>query len=313
MRVIVIGNCTVDLSFAVPRFPRAGETLLADEKFVDLGGKGANQAVVAARFGAVTVLAAPLGRDAEGEWAIAKLEAEGFARETLLRGDFSTDQSVIYVKPGGENCIVSSHDAAAAASPDWAANILARYAGPDDILLMQGNLGLDTTLAALKTARQSRMKTLLNPAPIYYRYDRLMPWTDVVILNEIEAMELGERDDPIAGGQAVHAGGVPYAIVTLGHKGAALIGGDDGLLRIPAPVVEAIDTVGAGDTLCGAFAAALARGFEIARALRIAIEAASLAVTRKGTQSSFPTAGEAAEILARHEHDDKDAALHRDP
>jgi len=114
-------------------------------------------------------------------------------------------------------------------------------------------------------------------------------------------MELGERDDPIAGGRTIHARGVPYAIVTLGHEGAVLIGGDDGVLRVPAPVVEAIDTVGAGDALCGALAAALARGFEIAKALRVGIEAASLAVTRKGSQSSFPTVTEAAKILARHE------------
>jgi ribokinase len=301
VKVVVIGNCTVDLSFAVPRFPRAGETLLAHEKLMDLGGKGANQAVVAARFGAKTLLAAPLGRDAEGEWALARLTAEGFPRETLLRGDFSTDQSIIYVKPGGENCIVSSHEGAAAATPEWAANILASYAGPNDILLMQGNLAMDTTLEALKTARRSGMRTLLNPAPIHYDYEHLLRWSDIVVLNEIEAMDLGGKHDPIAGGQAIHDRGVPYALVTLGHEGAVLIGGDYDLLRLPAPMVEAIDTVGAGDTLCGAFAAALARGFEIAKALRVGVDAASLAVTRKGSQSSFPTATEAAQILARHE------------
>lgn len=300
MKVVVIGNCTVDLSFAVPRFPRAGETLLADERLVDLGGKGANQAVVAARFGAKTLLAAPLGRDAEGEWALAKLEAEGFSREALLRGDFSTDQSIIYVKPDGENCIVSSHEAAAAATPEWAANILASHAGPNDILLMQGNLARDTTLEALKTARRSEMRTLLNPAPIQYGYEHLLPWSDIVVLNEIEAMDLSGEHDPIAGAQAIHGRGVPYVLVTLGHEGAVLIGGDNGLLRLPAPMVDAIDTVGAGDTLCGALAASLAKGFEIVKALRVAVDAASLAVTRKGSQSSFPTATEAARIFARY-------------
>jgi ribokinase len=300
VKVVVIGNCTVDLWFAVPRFPRAGETLLADEKLIDLGGKGANQAVVAARFGAKTLLAAPLGRDAEGEWALARLKAEGFPRDTLLRGDFSTDQSIIYVKPGGENCIVSSHEAAAAATPEWAANILASYAGPKDILLMQGNLAMDTTLEALKTARRSGMRTLLNPAPIHYGYEHLLPWSDIVVLNEIEAMDLGGEHDPIASAQAIHDRGVPYALVTLGHEGAVLIGGDYDLLRVPAPIVDAIDTVGAGDTLCGALAASLAKGLEIAKALRVAVDAASLAVTRKGSQSSFPTATEAAQIFAGH-------------
>jgi len=299
MKVIVIGNCTVDLSFSVPRFPRAGETLLADGKFVDLGGKGANQAVVASRFGAATIFAAPIGRDVEGEWACGKLEAEGLAPDTLLRVDAPTDQSILYVAPGGENCIVSSHQAAAVAAPDWATGILDRCAAPGDMLLMQGNLRLETTRAALEAARGLGVTTILNPAPIQYRYGSLLPWTDIVILNEIEATEIGERGDPVASGQAICAGGVPHSIVTLGREGAVLIGGG-GLARLPAPFVEAVDTVGAGDTLCGAFAAALAGGFEIAMALRIAIEAASLAVTRKGTQSSFPSAAEAAGILARH-------------
>jgi ribokinase len=301
VKVLVIGNCTVDLSFAVPRFPRAGETLLADEKLTDLGGKGANQAVVSTRFGAMTLLAAPLGRDAEGEWALARLEAEGLRCDTLLRGDFATDLSIIYVKPGGENCIVSSHQAAAAVTPQWVADFLASYTTPNDILLMQGNLAIGTTLAGLKAARRSGVRTLLNPAPIQYSYEGLLPWSDIVILNELEAMDLSGEDDPIAGGEAIHRRGVPYAIVTLGHEGAVLIGGDHGRLRLPAPVVEAVDTVGAGDTLCGALAAALARGFDVSKALRVAVEAASLAVTRKGSQSSFPTATEAAQILARHE------------
>jgi ribokinase len=300
VRVLVIGNCTVDLSFAVPRFPRAGETLLADEKFIDLGGKGANQAVVAARFGAQTVLAAPIGCDVEGDWARSRLEAEGLASDALLRVESLTDQSIIYVAPGGENCIVSTHRAAAAATPEWAASILSRYARRGDILLMQGNLALETTRAALDFARRSGVTTILNPAPIQYSYDRLLPSTDIVIVNEIEASELGERDDPIAGGQVIWAdGSVPYVIVTLGSHGAVLISAE-GLVRVPAPIVAAVDTVGAGDTLCGAFAAALATGISITSALRVAITAASLAVTRKGTQSSFPTAVEAADILARH-------------
>jgi ribokinase len=301
MRVIVIGNCTVDLSFSIPRFPRAGETLLADEKFVDLGGKGANQAVVAARFGAQTVLAAPIGCDAEGDWARSRLEVEGLASDTLLRVESLTDQSIIYVAPGGENCIVSTHRAAAAASPEWAAGILSRYARRDDILLMQGNLALETTRAALEAARRFGMTTILNPAPIQYPYDSLLSSTDIVILNEIEATQLGERDDPIASGQAIRvASSVPYVIVTLGSHGAVLIS-DEGLVPVPAPMVAAVDTVGAGDTLCGAFAAALARGTNITSALRISIVAASLAVTRKGSQSSFPTAVEAAAIFARHQ------------
>ena len=105
MKVIVIGNCSIDVSFSVPRLPKPGETLLARSRTVDLGGKGANQAVAAARFGAETILAAPIGSDAEGDMACARLSAEGLSL-AMKRTDTPTDQSIIYVAPDGQNCIV---------------------------------------------------------------------------------------------------------------------------------------------------------------------------------------------------------------
>jgi ribokinase len=299
MKVIVIGNCTVDLSFAVPRLPRAGETLLADGKTVDLGGKGANQAVAASRLGAATVLAAPLGRDSEGDWACRRLGEEGLPLDALLRIDGPTDQSIIYVAPDGENCIMSTHDAAARATPAWAEETLRCAAERGDILLMQGNLSLETTRAALGEARRRAVTTILNPAPIHYGYEGLFPLVDIAILNEVESTELGGHADPIEAGDAIHGGGVPQVIVTLGRDGAVLFD-RSGSQRIAAPTVEAVDTVGAGDVLCGAFAAAVARGIGHPTALRIAVEAASLAVTRKGTQNSFPSVVEAEAILSRY-------------
>jgi ribokinase len=296
--VIVIGNCTVDLSFAVPRFPRPGETVLANERHQDLGGKGANQAIAAYRFGVETLLAAPIGQDAEGDWACGRLAAEGLSPAGIQRTDTATDQSIIYVTPDGENSIVSSHQAAAQATPNWAeATIGAAPAGAH--LLMQGNLSLATTCAALAAARTRGLPTMINPAPIQYPYDRVFPLTDIAVLNEIEAVELGLRSDPIAAGQAIHDGGVRTVIVTLGAGGAVLLGGD-APNRFPAPRVAAVDTVGAGDVFCGALVACLARNIALATALEIAIEAASLAVTRRGTQASFPTAAEAASILHRY-------------
>jgi ribokinase len=296
--VIVIGNCTVDLSFTVPRFPKAGETLLALERHVDLGGKGANQAVVAHRFGVETLLAAPIGRDAEGNWACARLAAEGLPPTGIQRTDTATDQSIIYVTPDGENSIVSSHQAAAQATPEWAeAAIAAAPAGAH--LLMQGNLPLATTCAALGAARARGLPTMINPAPIQYAYDTVFPLTDLVVLNEIEAVELGQRSDPIAAGRKIHDSGVPAVIVTLGADGAVLINGDVPV-RFPAQRVAAVDTVGAGDVFCGALVACIARGITLAAALEAAMEAGSLAVTRQGTQASFPSSAEAAAILRRH-------------
>jgi ribokinase len=296
--VIVVGNCTVDLSFSVPRFPKAGETLLARERQVDLGGKGANQAIVAHRFGIETMLAAPIGQDAEGDWACARLATEGLSLTGIQRTDTATDQSIIYVTPDGENSIVSSHQAAAQATPDWAESAIA--AAPASAhLLMQGNLPLETTCSALRAARTHGLQTMINPAPIQYAYDRVFPLTNIAVLNEVEAVELGRWSDPIAAAQAIHDCGVATVIVTLGAEGAVLISGG-APIRFPAPRVAAIDTVGAGDVFCGALAACLARNAELATALEVAIEAASLAVTRRGTQASFPSTAEAAAILHRH-------------
>lgn len=296
--VAVIGNCTVDVSFAVPRFPKTGETLLAHERRVDLGGKGANQAIVAHRFGVETLLFAPIGQDAEGNWACTRLIAEGLSPAGIQRTDTATDQSIIYVTPDGENSIVSSHQAAAQVTPEWAEAAIATT--PQGAhLLMQGNLSLATTCAALMAARARGLRTIVNPAPIQYAYDLVFESTDIAVLNVIEAVELGRHGDPIAAGQAIHDRGVSTVIVTLGAEGAVLIG-SDAPIRVAAPRVPVLDTVGAGDVFCGGLAACLARQIPLARALEIAIAAASLAVTRRGTQASFPTAAEATAILQRH-------------
>ena len=134
--------------------------------------------------------------------------------------------------------------------------------------------------------------TIVNPAPVQYGWASLFPMANVVILNRIEAIELGGLNDPVAAAAAIQAGGVPCVILTLGAEGAVLLEAR-GIARLLARAAEAVDTVGAGDTLCGAFAAGVARGLSPANSLRRAMEAALLTVTRKGTQASFPTRAEA--------------------
>jgi ribokinase len=292
MKVIVMGNCTIDVSFAVGKLPREGESVLASGRQVDLGGKGANQAVVASRFGAETILAAPIGTDGDGDWACQRLTAEGLRLDAILREEPSSDQSVIFVSADGENCIVSTCLAARSASPEWARITLQKYAESGDILLMQGNLSLETTHAALVVARECNLMTIVNPAPVQYGWASLFPMANVVILNRIEAIELGGLNDPVAAAAAIKAGGVPCVILTLGAEGVILLEAQ-GIARLSARAVEAVDTVGAGDTLCGAFAAGVACGLSPANSLRRAMEAALVTVTRKGTQTSFPTRAEA--------------------
>lgn len=296
--ILVIGNCTVDLSFRVPRFPRAGETLLASDQGKDLGGKGANQAVAAHRFGAAASLATPIGRDPDGEWAKGRLEGEGVCCSNLLRTDAATDLSLIYITPDGENSIVSSHGAAASAGIDWAQAIV--DAAPEGtILLMQGNLSLETTCAALKAARERGLTTVLNPAPIQYAYDSIFPFTDILVVNETEAMDLGGQANAIASAEALHSGGIPTVIVTLGGKGAVAFTDGPTIETASSPVI-ALDTVGAGDVFCGALVAVLGRRASLQLAIRVAVAAATLSVTRRGTQSAFPSAEEARELMLRN-------------
>src|SRR5262249_44990286 len=158
--------------------------------------------------------------------------------DALLRVDGPTDQSIIYVASGGENCIVSTHRAAAQATPAWAEELLQRNAARGDILLMQGNLPLATTLAALAEARRQAVTTVRTPGPIHYGYEDLFPLTEVATLNGAEAAELGTSADPVAAGGAILAGGVPQVIVTLGRDGAILID-QAGQRPIAAPAVAA--------------------------------------------------------------------------
>lgn len=287
-RVFVLGNATLDVVQGVPVLPAPGETLLCDTIERCAGGKGLNQAVAAARAGAPTVLIAPVGDDPEG----------GFLRETLAREEglvarwlpspFATDLSSIWVARDGENMIVSSAASALSMSSAAAAQALDDL-GAQDVLLVQGNLSRSTTGDALDLARRRGATTLLNTAPIAWDMNALVERVDLVIANEIEAAQLS-----LTSSRAPSAA----LLVTRGSAGAVLSRGG-GAVNLRAPEVEAVDTSGAGDVTAGTLAAFLARGFAIEEAVAIAIAAASLSVTRRGTTSSFPSAREIEAITAR--------------
>ena len=295
-RVLVIGNCTLDIAFHVPRFPRPGETVLAGGSARDLGGKGANQAVAAARGGAPVSFCAALGADETGDAMRARLAEEGVDTEHVFTPPDPTDESIIYVTPGGENSIVSTH--AAAASMDMAAARPAlEAADPGDVLLMQGNLSHEATRGCLEEGRRRRAVTVLNPAPIQYGYESIWPFVEFAILNEVESADLTGSADPATAARRLRDRGVSHVVVTLGARGALVADGES-TREVPAEPVEAVDTTGAGDVFCGVFVASMARGLSAGPAARAAVRAATLSVTRHGTQSAFPTRSEIERILA---------------
>jgi ribokinase len=298
-KVLVLGNAGLDISLQMPRLPRPGETLLGNGVHRAPGGKGLNQAVCSARAGASTVFMAPIGHDGTAEEVIASLATEGGLDFSPLRMPEATDFSLLMVMPDGENSIVSAGPCAAALRQDAAAAFAAQ-ARPGDILLAQGNLSLDTTLSALKAARNAGAQTVLNPAPVWWGVDPLLAHCDILIVNLGEAEAISGRADPVAAVGNLAALGVKTIIVTLGSQGC-LVHDQSAVSRHAAVPVEVRDTTGCGDTFCGTLCAALTLGRSLQDAVTFAQAAAAITATRTGAYASLPTRAELHALLQKAE------------
>ncbi|MBV8393867.1 MAG: ribokinase [Alphaproteobacteria bacterium] len=284
-RVIVLGNAGLDLGLAVPRLPLPGETLIGRAAARAPGGKGLNQAVVAARCGVHVRFCAPLGNDAAQANEVERhLAAEGIAELRLLRLPHPTDFSLLMVLPDGENSIVST--SACSLAMTWADVAPAlEDVGAQDVVLLQGNLPLDLTGRALASARQAGATTLFNPAPFWPGAEELVGHCSLVIANRGEAEALGAALD-----------GADRAIVTLGGEGCVLRA-TGGRRTFTAERVVTVDTTGCGDAFCGTLAAALVKGLSIERAIGAAQKAAALCAARAGAFAALPTRSELALLL----------------
>jgi ribokinase len=292
--IYVVGNAGIDTVFRVERFPLPGETIVARDMAEDIGGKGVNQAVVARRAGAEVSLIAAIGADDAGDHIRAILAAEAVLTDGLSIWPGPTDRCSIYVDDAGENTIVSAISAARAFDP-VAAGKLGDIA-PGDPLLCQGNLAVPALADCLRAARARGATTVLNPSPLFPANGFDWHLVDVAVLNEVEARSLSGSDDGHAGVERLLASGVRDVVLTMGRHGAALFGSET--LEVPAPNVDAIDTTGAGDVFCGVLTAARGRGALWPVAMAAAVEAAAIAVSRRGAFGSFPTRPEIAAIFA---------------
>ena len=294
-RLLVLGNAGLDIGLDLPALPRPGETLLGRSGPRAPGGKGLNQAVVAARAGLVPVLFhAPVGDDEAGRAIARALAPEPFTVLDLSILPVPTDLSILMVLSDGENAIVTAGDCAHALTPADAA-AFAGGCDAGDWLLLQGNLRDTVTAAAIHAARARGGCVLLNTAPVTAGLVALLPLCDVVVANASEARQLvSDGEDPVTALRAASAG---IAIVTLGTDGCVV---DTGLGPEPhlAPLTDAVDTTGAGDTFCGVLAAALAAGWALVAAIDAAQRAAALTVTRPGVAAALPTATELRHLLA---------------
>ncbi|AXB42317.1 ribokinase [Amycolatopsis albispora] len=282
--VVVVGSANVDFLVDVPHPPGAGETVLGGDLRRSPGGKGANQAVAAARAGgADTTFVGALGRDEPAELLLTSLRDAGVRTELVERADAATGTALITVAPNGENTIVVAPGANSRLTLGPAqADRIASAA----VVLAQLEIPLDTVRAAA-AARRSGALMVLNAAPARELPDDVWNALDLLVVNEHEAAEL-------AGSPEALLDRVPAAVVTLGGEGCLVLERGRESLRIPGIRVEAVDTTGAGDTFCGVLAAALARRSGLAEAARLACVAAALSVTRRGAQAAVPSAAEVA-------------------
>ena len=285
-RVVVIGNAGLDLALSVPRLPLPGETLIGSGGARAPGGKGLNQAVVAARCGAPVCFCAPLGHDeGRADDIERQLKAAGIAELILPRLPHATDFSLLMVLPNGENSIVSASACSLALKSAHVERALSDLLS-HDVVLLQGNLPLTTTASILDISRHQGATAIFNPAPFWPGAEKLISRCSLVIANRIEAEQIGD---------AIHD--AKAAIVTLGAEGCVLIEG--GRRRFfPAHAVKAIDTTGCGDVFCGVVAAALVEGLSMDAAIGAAQKAAALTATRAGAFEALPSDEELQAILA---------------
>ncbi|PDQ21900.1 ribokinase [Mesorhizobium sanjuanii] len=298
MRVHVVGNVCVDTTFRLDRFPAAGETLNASEHSDGLGGKGANQAVAAARTGADVRFHAAIGNDAAGAWIREQLSRDLDVRH-LTTLPLPSDRSTIMVDARGENLVVTGASCATTFDP-LADSGFVRSIERGDIVVMQGNLHPDATTACLRTARAAEALTIFNPSPLAAGHAPDLT-VSVVVANAGEAAQLTGASDPAAAVRELIRQGSGAAIVTLGADGCLVADSKGRIEQITAPKVAVVDTSGAGDVFCGCLAGCLAAGFGLAAAARIAVRAAAISVGRAGTLESCPDRREMKILMATTE------------
>lgn len=291
MKAFVIGNAALDETLAVEDFPRPGASIFGRALSQDLGGKGVNQAVAMARTGLDCVLLAPVGQDPRGEEIARRLATEPLAARLVSIAGVATDSSVILMAASGENAVITTRAAAAALTPQHALDALTT-ARAGDLLVMQGNMGEETTRAALVAARARGMRTALNPSPMQPFAGALMSLADTVFVNEGEA-------DLLGGVAAILAATAGEVVLTRGARGAALVR-PSGETEVPAHPCEVVDTTGAGDCFMAvSLASAALRGVPLdGRALRHAARASAHTVGRAGTVAAFPDRADMRRILA---------------
>ena len=288
--IAVVGSAMIDLTAYAKVIPAPGQTLEGDLFTTGFGGKGANQAVIAAHCGAEVHFVGKLGRDLFGDSIAENFKKLGIDSEYVERSDTPNGVAHIWVDANGENRIIIIPGANHEIESKKAIEAIESIAGLA-VVVAQCEIKQEVTLAAFSAAKKRGCVTILNPAPYQPLSEELLAVTDWIIPNETEFKEL-HGQDPTSDEVLKKFRPGKNSIVTLGSEGAVLITSDGNLTRISAPKVNAVDTTGAGDAFVGVFAFGLASGKNPEDAMKLGVKVASMSVTRKGAQSSYPSQAE---------------------
>jgi len=291
-KIIVVGSSSKDYVAVVDDFPGPGETKLSTEYLENYGGKGANQAVAAARCGGDVVFVGKVGEDATGDQILKNLKSEGINTSKMRQtNDQASGVALIFVNEEGENSIVVAQNANMTLDSNDIDNASALIEEAETIL-MQLEIPIETVLYTAKKGREMGKKVILNPAPATKLPDELYPNLFMVTPNETETeiltgIKITGQASAAKAAEVLKDKGVEIVIITMGAQGA-YIHSDKLKKLVPAPKVKAVDTTAAGDCFNGALAVGLAQKKPFDEAVSFANMAASIAVTRMGAQNSLP-------------------------
>lgn len=292
-KIIVLGSCNTDMVIKSDRIPVPGETILGGAFMMNSGGKGANQAVAAARLGGDVTFIAKTGNDLFGKQAVQQYKEEGIDTQYIASDpNLPSGVALITVDKNGENCIVVAMGANSSLVPDdfkKAEDEIKKA----EVLLMQLETPIETIEYTAQFANENGVKVILNPAPAQSLSDSLLRNLYMLILNETEAelisgIKVEDFADARKAAIAICEKGVDKVIITMGSRGSFLKD-EDNFVEVPAYKVNAADTTAAGDTYCGAVAVAIAEGKNLVDGIKFATKCSAVTVTKMGAQASIPT------------------------
>lgn len=301
MAVVILGSINMDLVVKTPRFPQPGETLTGHTFFTAPGGKGANQAVAAGKLGVPVKMVGRVGKDVFGETLLESLAENGVDTSAVVKdGEKPSGTAVIFVDDNAENEIIIVAGAnGAVGKADLERLDVVLQAGAQ--LLLQLEVPMDTVVAAAKMAHEKGATVIFDPAPVRELPEEIYANIDVITPNETEAsalvgFEVNDEDSAAKAAKALQDRGVGQVVIKMGGKGAYWHDGQNGQF-IKAHIVNAVDTVAAGDAFNGAMAAGLAEGLPMKEALRWGMAGGAISTTRSGAQPSLANRDELLAML----------------